>query len=99
MKKNRKFVYCLHLSNTKDIKLNFSVMDSSLELKKFHIMEYLMNVSDLKLLEKVEKLITESGNLSKKEMIQRASIAEQQLADGKVKTNEQAKERLSKWMK
>lgn len=58
-----------------------------------------MNVSDLKLLEKVEKLITESGNLSKKEMIQRASIAEQQLADGKVKTNEQAKERLSKWMK
>jgi len=74
-------------------------MDSSLELKKFHIMENLMNVSDLKLLEKVEKLITESGNLSKKEMIQRASIAEQQLADGKVKTNEQAKERLSKWMK
>jgi ElaB/YqjD/DUF883 family membrane-anchored ribosome-binding protein len=74
-------------------------MDTSVELKKYHIMEYLMNISDLKLLEKVEKMITESGSISKKEMLKRASIAEQQLADGNYKTNEQAKERLSKWMK
>jgi ElaB/YqjD/DUF883 family membrane-anchored ribosome-binding protein len=74
-------------------------MDTSVELKKYHIMEYLMNISDLKLLEKVEKMITESGSLSKKEMLKRAAIAEQQLADGNYKTNEQAKERLSKWMK
>lgn len=74
-------------------------MDTSVELKKYHIMEYLMNISDLKLLEKVEKMITESGSISKKEMLKRAAIAEQQLADGNYKTNEQAKERLSKWMK
>lgn len=74
-------------------------MDPSIELKKYHIMEYLMNISDLKVLEKVEKIITESGNLSKKEMLERASIAEQQLVDGDVKTHEQAKERLSKWIK
>lgn len=74
-------------------------MDTSVELKKYHIMEYLMNISDLKLLEKVEKMITESGSLSKKEMLKRAAIAEQQLADGNYKTNEQAKERLSKWIK
>ena len=74
-------------------------MDSSVELKKYHIMEYLMNISDLKLLEKVEKMITESGSLTKKEMLKRASIAEQQLVEGNFKTNEQAKERLSKWIK
>ena len=74
-------------------------MDTSVELKKYHIMEYLMNISDLKLLEKVEKMITESSSLSKKEMLKRASIAEQQLANGNYKTNEQAKERLAKWIK
>lgn len=74
-------------------------MDTSIELKKYHIMEYLMNISDLKLLEKVEKVITESASLSKKEMLKGASIAEKQLADGDFKTNEQAKERLSKWIK
>ena len=74
-------------------------MDTSVELKKFHIMEYLMNISDLKLLEKVEKMIIESGSLSKKEMLKRASIAEQQLRKGNFKTNEQTKERLSKWVK
>ena len=47
-------------------------MDTSVELKKYHIMEYLMNISDLKLLEKVEKMITESGSLSKKEMLKQA---------------------------
>ena len=62
-------------------------------------MEYLMNITDLKLLEKVEKLITESGSLSKKEMLKRAAVAEQQLKDGKFKSNEQAKERLAKWIK
>lgn len=74
-------------------------MDSSVELKKYHIMEYLMNISDLNLLEKVEKMITESGSISKKEMLKRASIAEKQLEEGNFKTNEQAKERLSKWIK
>ena len=62
-------------------------------------MEYLMNISDLKLLERVEKMIIENSGLSKKEMLQRASIAEQQLKDGNFKTNQQAKERLSKWIK
>lgn len=74
-------------------------MDASVELKKYHIMEYLMNVSDLKLLEKVEKLITENGNITRKEMLTRAAIAEQQFNEGNFKTNEQAKERLSKWVK
>ena len=74
-------------------------MDASVELKKYHIMEYLMNVSDLKLLEKVEKLITENGNITRKEMLTRAAIAEQQFNEGNFKTNEQANERLSKWVK
>ncbi len=74
-------------------------MDTSIELKKYQIMEYLMTISDLKLLEKVEKIITEGGSMSKKEMLTRASISEQQLKDGNYKTNSQAKERLSKWMK
>jgi len=74
-------------------------MDTSIELKKYQIMEYLMTISDLKLLEKVEKIITENGNMSKKEMLTRASISEQQLKEGNYKTNSQAKERLSKWMK
>ncbi len=74
-------------------------MDTSIELKKYQIMEYLMTISDLKLLEKVEKIITEGGSMSKKEMLKRASISEQQLKDGNYKTNAQAKERLSKWIK
>lgn len=73
-------------------------MDTSLELKKYHIMEYLMNISDLKLLEKVEKLIVSSQSISKKEMLKRAAIAEDQLKEGNYKTHDQAKERLSKWI-
>ena len=59
-----------------------------------------MDTSDLKLLDKVERIITEnSSHYSKQEMISRAVIAEQQLKNGDFKTSKQAKERLSKWMK
>ena len=73
--------------------------DTSVELKKYHIIEYLMNCADLKLLEKVEKMILNAQSISKKEMLKRAAIAENQLKEGNFKTNDQAKERLSKWIK
>ena len=74
-------------------------METSVELKKYHIMEYLMNITDLKLLNKVENLIADNQEMSKKEMIKRASIAEEQLANGDFKTHSQAKEQLGKWLK
>ena len=74
-------------------------MNTSVELKKYHIMEYLMNISDINLLDKVEKMIIDSGELSQKEMNKRALIAEKQWETGEYKTNDQVKERLSKWIK
>ena len=74
-------------------------MDNSIELKRYHIMEYLMKITDIDLLEKVEKVITQNYNLSEKEIITRATISEEQLKKGQYKTHQQAVDRLQKWTK
>jgi len=74
-------------------------MDNSLELKRYHIMEYLMKITDINLLNKVESIITENEIVSEKEMISRASIAEKQLLEGNYKTHDEAIDKFEKWMK
>ncbi len=74
-------------------------MDNSLELKRYHIMEYLMKITDINLLNKVERVITENEIVSEKEMITRASIAEKQLLEGNYKTHKEAIDKFEKWLK
>jgi len=74
-------------------------METSLELKKYHILENIMSITDIKLLNRVEKVIISSHNISEKEMVKRASIAEKQFEEGKYKTHSDVRERLDRWIK
>lgn len=64
----------------------------TLETRKIALAQYIFN-SQENFIERLESII-ESEAIST-----RSNIAEQQLLEGKVKTHEQAKEQLSKWLK
>lgn len=76
-------------------------MDISLEHRKYQLIEQLIRLSDKNIIAEIENIIhsEQANGLSKKEMIHRASIAEKQLDEGLVKSHQEAKERLSKWIK
>ena len=76
-------------------------MNSALDIRKYHLMERLMNISDDAIIKKLEAVIyfENTSDLSSKEMMGRVNISEQQIEDGIVVTHSKAKERLGKWLK
>ena len=89
-------------------------MDISVELKKYHIMEYLMSIKDLNLLNKVEKLIISNQSISKKEIVaysidekpltveaynKELENAEQDILTGRIISSEELKKEMKSWKK
>ena len=76
-------------------------MNSALEIRKYHLMERLMVISDDAIIEKLEAVIyfENASDLSSKEMISRMEISEQQIEEGIVVDHSEVKERLSRWLK
>ena len=74
-------------------------MASQLELRKYHLIEQLLSLSDIEVIKSIENTISNFKNNEDQVLQQRANIAEEQLNNKQFKIHAEAKVRLEKWAK
>jgi len=76
-----------------------------LRVRKLNIIEYLINLQDVKIFDKIESTIFKSQkqealiikSLTQKDLIERAKLANEDYANGRVKTQDQAEKESEDW--